>query len=202
VQTERGATVKWRAVRWIIIVVLLGLALAFALTNRAKVPATASLPNWAPAQLSAEFQRAASVLKPMPDAVMQQPAADPADAEVRKRLPQVWPAAWELFGSLGDERIRSFPSVREVRLAASSLDAKQRAALDNFFATWRQVMKGLPPDLQDWVVELRKLGASEDLANVELCFDVRPSGLVRLRMWVNLPGGGTSSPLPVGIGHI
>ena len=149
------------------------------------------VPEWWPKHPSPEFQRAAQVIKPgLPEAA-ERAAANRAQTVADKAYYRSLPAAWVLFGALSDEQIRHFRSAGKIALPVTSLTATQRGALDRLFAT-----------NQAWLTELRTFGATEDLSNVEVAFDVRRSGIVRMMLRVRQPGGGTSPPVPIGLGHI
>jgi hypothetical protein len=197
-----------KSARYLMLVTAVAAAAAVALTgcSRAgRTPATqgAALPEWAPKNPSPEFQRAAKVIKPNPPQAQQKGAeANAAQAALDEAYRRTLPAAWEFFGTLSDEQIQQFRAAREIRLPVTSLTPKQRAALNNFFNTWRQAMKDAPPIDQNWLTQLRMFGATEDFSNVEVTFDVRPSGIVRMTLAVRQPDGTTSPPLPIGLGHI
>jgi uncharacterized protein YcgL (UPF0745 family) len=116
-------------------------------------------------------------------------------------------AAWEFFGTLTDQQIERFVATKRLRLLAKDLTPKQRAAMYHYFDVWRETMKGVPVDYQDqfgedWLVELYRLGAKQDLSNVEITFDVRTSHIVRMMMRVQLNDGKLSAPCPAGIGEL
>ena len=145
------------------------------------------LPEWAPKHPSPEFRRAAQVIKPgLPQAAEGARPSAPDETYYRSL-----PAAWEFFGTLSDAQIRQFRSAGKIDLPVTSLTATQRAALDKLFAID-----------QGWLTQLRTSGATEDLSNAEVTFDVRPSGIVRMMVRVKQPGGSMSPPLPIGLGHI
>jgi hypothetical protein len=136
-----------------------------------KTAVSIPLPDWAPKNPSPEFMRAWKVLKPSPpDAFNEFAKSDPAKFALAKRTSRTWAAAYEFFGTLADEQMRRFLSAREIRMPVKSLTVKQRAALDNWFETWRKVMKdnGSVPD--DLLVLLFKMGARQDLSNVDVGF--------------------------------
>jgi hypothetical protein len=188
-----------------------GVALAAFGCGKAKQPpeatsarASVPLPDWAPENPSPEFLRAARVLKPMPlETISPGEDAVPGLAAVSARIRQTWPATYALFGSLTDEQIERFMLTKEVRIPIKSLTAPQREALDTWFQAYREAMKGageaLPvPD--DYLVELYKHGAVEDLANVDVGFATVPVGSsdssivsshrVHIWFWVKQPEGG------------
>jgi hypothetical protein len=167
------------------LVLIVALAYWFTVVKHRQVP------EWWPKHPSPEFQRAAQVIKPGLPETAGDAAANRTQTVPDKAYYRNLPTAWEFFGALSDEQIRHFRSARKVDLPVASLTATQRAALDRLLATD-----------QDWLTELRTFGATEDLSNVEVTFDVRPSGIVRMMLRVRQPGGGMSPPLPVGLGHI
>jgi hypothetical protein len=161
------------------------------------------LPEWAPQNPSPEFLRTAKVIKPNPPELGQESAqGELAQQALNERYERTLPAAWELFGTLRDDQIKRFLSAKALRIPVRDLSDKQRAALEHFFSDWRTAMKGAPPDEQDWLRQLYKFGAREDLSNVDLAFDVRGSGIVRMMLVVRRQDGGPSPLLPLGLGHI
>jgi len=166
----------------------------------APTPVTKSdvpLPEWAPKNPSPEFLRAAKVLKPIPQE--QGAEAAPEAAALFGRLRTTWVPAYEFFGSLTDGQTKRFLSTRKLRVPVKSLRAEQRGALDRWFATWRQAMRG--SELEDWLVQLYKTGARHDLSNVEVGFATVPVGTssekivsthrVHLWFWIKKPNGST-----------
>ncbi len=165
------------------------------------------LPEWAPKKPSKEFLRAAKVLKPRPGEVSeQQVRSDLSQRALSKRYWSTMPAAWEFFGTLTDQQIARFLSGESVRMRVKDLSKKQRATLERFFEVWREAFKGvspLDPEYgEDWLVALYKIGAKEDLSNVEVVFDVRGSGIARMRLFVRRPDGSLSPALPMGLGQV
>jgi len=138
------------------------------------------LPEWAPKNPSEEFLRAAKVLKPMPmEPTSAGEEATPGLAAISARLRSTWPAAYGFFGTLTDGQIERFLSVKKIRIPTKSLTKAQRTALDRWFEAYRQAMKGaglggLLPD--DYLVQLYKEGAAEDLSNVDVGFATVPVG--------------------------
>jgi uncharacterized protein YcgL (UPF0745 family) len=194
------------------------------------VQATIPLPDWAPKNPSPEFLRAAKVIKPWGGPIGERgrgvaagrPSTEAYSPDVPRAQDDVAPdlagrawsekyhrtlvAAWEFFGTLTGEEIDRFVRTKKVRLLAKDLNPKQRAAMYHYFDVWRETMKGVPVDLrsqfdEDWLVDLYKLGAKQDLSNVEITFDVRTSHIVRMMMRAQLPGGKLSPPLPAGLGQ-
>jgi len=133
------------------------------------------LPEWAPEDPSPEFLRAARVLRPVsPEVAQRESQGDPAAEAWWERYRSTYPAAYELFGTLSDEQVERFLSGGEKRkkllIPVRSLTAKQRAALDNWIEVRREAMKGVGPEEEDFLVKLFKLGARDDLSNVEVGF--------------------------------
>jgi hypothetical protein len=179
---------------------LLPAMLAFGCGQRAEqkpsnvTPATEAavpLPEWAPKSPSPEFLRAARVLKPGPkEAIASFAQGELAQVALVERLQRTWPAAYEFFGTLTDEQIERFLSVRQVRMPIRSLAPQQRSALDNWFETWRNEMTGNPSLPEDFLVVLFKLGARDDLSNVDVGVDAQSEGrVVTINFWVALTAG-------------
>ena len=81
---------------------------------------------------------------------------------------------------------------------------EKRQALEHFFAVYRQTMKGVPITSEwseDVEVELYRAGAREDLSNVDLIFDVRAGGAVRMVMYARKADGSYGPPAPLGLGR-
>ncbi|NIM07264.1 MAG: hypothetical protein GTN69_08650 [Armatimonadetes bacterium] len=150
------------------------------------------LPDWAPENPSPEFLRAAKVLKPFPPELLRGAAEAGKTSEgVLLRFIRTWEASYELFGTMSDEQIERLRSTGEIRMPVRALTTQQRSALDNWFETWRSAMEGGPLDLQDYLVELYKCGAKEDLSNVEFGF-ATPEGsgrMVHVKFWVKQRDG-------------
>ncbi|MDH4179293.1 MAG: hypothetical protein OEV33_02190 [Armatimonadota bacterium] len=175
--------------------------------QEATQPADVPLPEWAPENPSPEFLRAARVIKPWPEEFT--PASSEAELTrkaLHHRYISTLPAAWEFFGTLTDEQIERFLSAKSFRLRFVDLSGRQRTALLSYFDVFRESMKGLSPEEQgyseDPLVELYKLGAKEDLSNVEIEFLVRASGIVAIFMRARQPDGSLSPPAGVGLGYI
>ncbi len=171
--------------------------------NQPAAPETSvPLPEWAPENPSPEFLRAARVLKPY----VEEPAGH--DELSRRALHALYirtlPAAWEFFGTLGDEQIEHLLAARDLRLPVKSLTEKQRAALYHYFDVYRELFKDVtdPEYGGEHLVVLYKFGAKEDLSNVEIQFLIRASGIIAVIMRVRQPDGSLSPPLPAGIGRI
>jgi hypothetical protein len=75
-------------------------------------PARVALPSWAPKKPSKEFLRAAKVLKPVPE-------------EAQGYSP-IYPAAYELFGSLTDKQMAEFLTRKQHVEPTASLDEETR----------------------------------------------------------------------------
>ncbi len=159
---------------------------------------TIPLPEWAPKSPSPEFLRAARVLKPMPDELLQGIVGKSAEGEaLLQRYRGIMPASYEFFGTLDDRQIERLRTTHEIRIPAKALTPKQRAALNHWFEDWRAAMKGMRPELEDFLVSIYKIGGKEDLSNVDVGFTaVSKEGghivaghLVQIYFWVKQPGG-------------
>jgi hypothetical protein len=135
------------------------------------------LPDWAPENPSPEFIRAARVLKPLPiEELLGGDQGGQGMAAMAESMKRFWPTLYEFFGTLSDEQTERFLSSSEeqpkILIPVKSLTAKQRVALENFFGVYRESVKGsLPQELQgmdDYRVMLYKMGAREDLSNVQV----------------------------------
>ena len=102
--------------------------------NGSKAQNVGALPDWAPANPSPEFLRAASVLKSI--YTKPQEGAATASAGMDERLYLVGPAVWELFGTLTDEQMAQLRRSKETRVQAKQMSDKQKAALNIFVDTW------------------------------------------------------------------
>ena len=171
-------------------------------TQTADVP----LPVWAPENPSPEFLRAARVFRTWVNepAVTDEPEL--AGRALDLRFQRTLVPAWEFFGSLTDEQIERFRSRRDLRIQVRDLTDKQRAALYRFFDVWRKEFKGVSAVTtefsEDWLVELYKLGAREDLSNVEVQFLVRGRGRVAMLLRSRQPDGSLGPPCPIGLGDM
>jgi RNA polymerase sigma factor (sigma-70 family) len=147
-------------------------------------------PSWPPKNPSPEFVRAERLLKPMPPELLERLVrmSPPAMAKVLKRYSDMFPAAYEFFGSLPDERLDRFVSTGEVRMPVTELDLPQRAALEKWFDAVRQMARGGPPDWRDYKLVLSRMGAAQDLSNVDVGF-TSPKRQVHIQFWVKQPGG-------------
>jgi len=170
------------------------------------VQTSVPLPVWAPASPSPEFLRAARVFRTWVDepAVTDEPEL--AGRALQIRFHRTLVPAWEFFGSLTDEQIERFRSTKDLRIQVKDLTDKQRAALYHFFDVWRQEFKGVSsPNTdfsEDWLVDLYKAGAKEDLSNVQIQFLVRGSGRVAMILRARQPDGSLGPRCPVGLGDI
>jgi len=159
------------------------------------------LPEWAPKNPSPEFLRAARVLKPLPDELLQGIVGESAEgASLLQRYRGTMPASYEFFGTLDDRQIERLRTTHEIRIPVKALTPKQRAALNHWFGDWRAVMKGMRPELEDFLVSIYKIGGKEDLSNVDVGFTavrqqgghgghIVPGHLVQIYFWVKQPGG-------------
>ena len=161
-----------------------------------RTPAEATavpLPEWAPEDPSPEFLRAAQVLKALPLEALGGGSGNPAKEAGARRKVAILPAAWALFGSLSDQQIEGFQTTGAVRVPVKSLTTKQRAALDNWFEVFRSVNRGqYPPqfrDQEDLLVQLYKIGARQDLSNVDVGFSPEGGRVVRPQFWIRQQDG-------------
>jgi hypothetical protein len=149
------------------------------------------LPEWAPKNPSPEFLRAARVLKPMPEEMLSRAAetAGPEGQALLTRIHRTWTPTWEFFGTLDDSQIERFRTTREIRIPIKSLAPEQRDALDRWFESFRTIMKGTGPELEeDYLVSLYKMGGKEDLSNVDVGF-VASARAVQIWFWVKQSNG-------------
>jgi hypothetical protein len=162
------------------------------------------LPDWAPENPSPEFLRAARLMQPFRETPGPEPGLGAKAMSVHFNRTQI--AAWEVLGSLTDGQLAHLVSTKEVLLPVKSLTEKQRALLERYFAVWRREMKDLPEREtewgKDWLVDLYKGGAREDLSNVLLTFQVRSRGRVAMILYVVKPDGSLSVPFPAGIADL
>jgi len=151
------------------------------------------LPEWAPQNPSPEFLRAARVLKPIPSDLERQVVKSAPEGEaLLARVRQTYPSAWEFFGTLDDRNIERFRETKEIRIPTKLLTQKQRTAFNHWVERWRTAMKGAPPEFQDYLVLLYKMGARDDLSNVDVGFTAKTAGgghLVHIYFWVKAPDG-------------
>ncbi len=84
--------------------------------------------------------------------------------------------------------MEQFLTAKEARIPIRSMTEKQRAILSKLFDDWREAMAGVP-EMDDWLVELYKLGAREDLSNVDVLFWNRSGGVVAMVFRVPQPSG-------------
>ena len=160
---------------------IIGIAVAVACLGcgKAQKPGTTTpapksdvpLPEWAPENPSPEFMRAAMVLTPLPAEYGQGSArGNPTAQAWYTRYRRTYVPSYEFFGTLSDQQIERFLSQKKLLIRVPSLTTKQRAALDKWFELRREAMKGLGAESEDFLVKLFKLGAGEDLSNVEVGF--------------------------------
>ncbi len=151
------------------------------------------LPEWAPENPSPEFVRAARVLKPLPDEMLQGMAGQSASGSaLLQRYRGTMPSSYEFFGALDDRQIERFSTTKEIRIPVKSLTARQRAALDHWFESWRTTMKGTGSGFEDYLLILYKMGAEEDLSNVDVGFTAKGAGqghMVHIWFWVRMADG-------------
>jgi hypothetical protein len=153
------------------------------------------LPEWAPKNPSPEFLRAARVLKPIPPEVLAGIAKESPRLQLRlARTQRLLPAAYECFGTLSDAQIQRFLATKEIRIVVKSLTPKQHAAFDHWLDEYRKAMKGLPGEDEDFLVNLYRLGAKEDLSNVDVGFRARGGGhAVHIDFWIKQADGKEAS---------
>jgi hypothetical protein len=163
----------------------------------ARSKAEAPLPEWARKNPSPQFLRAARVLKPLPKEFWAQPGNSLEEHAFGDRMVGTYPAAWEFFGTLTTQQVQRFLSSHEkkILIPVKSLTSVQRGALDNWFEDWRKEWSGFfrsddqrGPILADRRVALYRLGAKEDLSNVDAGFDVADH-LVRIASRIRQPDG-------------
>jgi hypothetical protein len=146
------------------------------------------LPDWAPRNPSPEFLRAAKVLKPLPREVSERQTSNvgPGLTEALKaRVERIlYPASYRMFGALSDEQMEHFLGTKEIRLPVRAMTKAQRAAFDDWFSAAAEAFKGGPPEYADVRVYLYKLGAKEDLSNVEAGFVAVGGHAVHIWFWV------------------
>jgi hypothetical protein len=170
------------------------------------------LPEWAPENPSPEFLRAARILQEIPmERDRQEAGGDPAAEALLGRYRRMWPSAYEFFGTLNDEQLERFLARKTVRIPVKSLTTRQRLALDRWFEALREAMRGGSPEHEDHLIMLYKMGARNDLANVDVGFSTMPekgptsaterTHRVHVWFWVRKPGGGDAH-LAVGFAQI
>ncbi len=149
------------------------------------------LPEWAPEDPSPEFLRAARVLRPPPPETQPTSNVGPglSEALVGRMERVLYPAAYEFFGTLTDEQIERFVSTKEMRVAVKSMTAPQRRPLEAWLDAFVEAMKGGPPEYHDLRVMLYKLGAKDDLSNVDAGFTAQGGHAVHIHFWVRQPDG-------------
>jgi len=160
--------------------------------TKAEVP----LPEWAPKDPSPEFVRATRVLKPIPPEIWAS-AGEKAGPEIKAivaRLPNTYASAWEFFGTLNDEEIERLRSSGSVRVPFRSMTKSQRRILDAYFEVWRKAMAGQEVVWADWLVELYKEGAREDLSNVDAGFRRDSDRGVNIQFWITQSDGSVRTP--------
>jgi hypothetical protein len=201
--------------RWLIAVLLIavfppagcGRGTARTTTSKAtKAAANIPLPEWAPKNPSPEFLRAARVIKTW---MNESPITDEPEAAGRAiqiHFQRALVPAWEFFGTLTDAQIEHFRSTKDLRIGVKDLSEKQRAALYRFFDVWRKGFKGVSMANtgfgEDWLVDLYKSGAKEDLSNVQIEFLIRGSGRVAMMLRARLADGTLGPRCPVGLGDM
>jgi len=141
-----------------------------------KPPQTAAvpLPEWAPANPSPEFLRAARVLRAAPmDAVGRGDMPEQSWRALLEYMRRVNARLWELFGSLSDAQIESFLEAQRIAIAVRDLTPGQMAALDAVLDANRgNEMDISGVTLPDFRTLLYKMDAAEDLSNVTIGFTI------------------------------
>jgi len=134
-----------------------------------------SLPVWAPPNPSEEFLRAAKTL------------TSPEEMFVTK-YKDMLPSAWEFFGALDDQQIQDIKAGKELRLQYGSLNEKQKAALQKMLRSSLREADGSALPF-DFLAELNKQGAAQDLSNVTVILNLAGGGTARLGLQVMQPDG-------------
>jgi len=138
------------------------------------------LPAWSPKNPSAEFIRAAKVLKPLNADTKQDASA---------RVPM-----WECFGALTDKQLKSFMKIQQEKLNTAKMNPKSLSYMkqhygavekDNFLVyDTRRItipVKSLPAvqrkafdkAIESNRADLLRYGALKDMSNVDLVFDAK-----------------------------
>jgi hypothetical protein len=138
------------------------------------------LPDWAPENPSAEFLRAARVLKPAPtDELTRGDLPDEIRIIIVELKRRADPILWELFGSLSDEQIERFRETERVAMSVRDMTPRQLEILNAFLDANKGLeaqVEGQPiPDLR---VGLYKAGAHEDLSNVDVRFGIEGADML------------------------
>ena len=164
-------------------------------SNAGGASTESALPDWAPKEPSAEFLRAAKILKPKPQEI--------------HPYPEMYRLCYEFFGTLTQDQLDEFFQVERIRLPAADFSDKlrkdllerpgyekegndividncavhvpvrdftprQREIFDKMAGPWEAIFKrDDDPDNDDLLVRLYQLGAREDLSNVEVGFIAR-----------------------------
>jgi hypothetical protein len=148
----------------------------------ASAEARPRLPEWAPKHPSREFVRASKVLKPLPLDTLKDPMVGEAEnaAKLKAATSILFPAAWELFGTLTDDQVRRFLTSRHVQKVGNrtteykvfaipfrSLAPAQQHAFDNWVKAFD---KARWAGKEGYLAGLRRMGAKRDLSNVQVGF--------------------------------
>jgi len=157
---------------------------------------TIPLPAWAPKNPSPEFLRAARVLKPIPPEIPGRfgEQAGPAVQAILARYPGTYTPAWEFFGTLSDDEVTHLKSLGTVRVSVRKMTKTQRRILDSYFEAWGKAMAGQQQLPTDWLVELYKEGAKEDLSNVDAGFRRDSDRGVNIQFWITRSDGSVRTP--------
>ena len=148
------------------------------------------LPTWAPKNPSPEFLRAAKVLKPLP-------------LESNRAIGSLGVPVWECFGALTDQQMKDFMKIRQEKQKTDGMTQQTISYMKkNYGATERngyivynkreisvpvKTMYGIQRKACDSIVEsckadLYKLGAAQDLSNVDLNLEFYANGCHEMRV--------------------
>jgi hypothetical protein len=91
------------------------------------------LPSWTPKHPSPEFLRAAKIIRPVPDEILQQFAKELAPGNktlpaAMQRYAATFPAAYEFIGSLSDTQLAMFMKPRQLVMQIPKKISKEEAA--------------------------------------------------------------------------
>jgi hypothetical protein len=163
-------------------------------TNK-PVPQATSLPEWAPANPSPEFLRAAKILRPLPlqdDPDIKTSDGSRASGELMAKVVRyAFPRSYEFFGTLSDKQMELFLQKGELRIPFKSLTAGQRNAFDK----WQKgVVEAFGNKL---AATTSKLGAKKDYSNVDVGFGIKSikDRTIGVCLWIKLPGQGGKGPV-------
>ncbi len=132
------------------------------------------------------------MLKPVPpESLASASEGDQATQAKLQRYRLTYPATYEFFGTLSDQQIERFlaSKKKQIRIPVRSLTEVQRAALAHWFDVWREALG----EDHDHRVKLFKLGAREDLSNVDVGFWAPGGHSVHIWFWVVEEDGSTGA---------